>query len=233
MAAGLDYSWGRPDLAAAKAGGVRFVMRYLDTGGSRPDLTKEEVAQIHGHGLALGLIWEAGADTTLGGQAAGRYAAHAAIAAAKALGAPAGTAIYHTVDFDMQGFQTTAVKQYFAGVKSVGGPYLVGCYGGLRATQSIAGSGYADFLWQTLAWSSSGRYDEQGNRIIEWDARANLRQTSNNVEKYGALVDDNESMTEFCGLWPNRTESGTDAADLLAWCAQHPDKVRAILKEYL
>lgn len=134
--------------------GYRAVMRYL--GNWSKSITSEEVAAIRASGLKLGLIWES--DPTYVGYFTPTQAASdamAAMASAEAIGAPKGTAIAFTVDYDAAIADMDAIIAYFGVLLSKVTDYKVGAYGDVIAIDALANT-YGDKLWywQTSAWSS-------------------------------------------------------------------------------
>jgi Domain of unknown function (DUF1906) len=188
---GVDYAWSRPDPKSLAALGFRFVIRYLSHDATK-NLTGPEVTALHAAGLAVGLNWEDGATNALGGSVAGIADAKSALAQARALGAPAGTCIEFSLDFDLQPSQVPICRAYIDGVTSVlrGTGYIVGVYGGLKTVQSFGSDN-----WQTLAWSYG-----------VWLRDARLRQTEVNVTVAGASVDiDQATVWPLPGLWQPHT----------------------------
>src|SRR5689334_13263483 len=84
---GGDYAWhgGLLPLAALRGHGWRFVGRYLSHDPSK-DLSYEELAQLHIHGMRALLVFETIAGRALAGYDAGRADAIAAMHHATALG---------------------------------------------------------------------------------------------------------------------------------------------------
>lgn len=139
----LDYSWSRPDPAAMARAGIKAVCRYLTGAGKAID--RAELAALHAAGIAVVLNYEADAGDARGGAAAGATARRAAVVAAKALGAPAGTPIYYSIDFDVTGDMPTVL----AYLKACDDPdYPARCYGEASVLDAYGRPG-----WQTLAWS--------------------------------------------------------------------------------
>lgn len=138
-----DYSWSRPDVA--KYDGV---LRYLETGSSRPDLTADEAKALHSKNKPISPIWETTAGAAREGFDRGVEHAKRANAAADALGMSADAVIWYTVDSDLD---PLVVAPYFDGVESVPGR-RVGIYGSFRIVEWAAARGI-DYRWQTLAWS--------------------------------------------------------------------------------
>ncbi|MCL6637408.1 MAG: DUF1906 domain-containing protein [Alicyclobacillus sp.] len=150
-----------PDqVAALKAQGIAAVGRYLgrQTHGWSKAMTPEEAQVITAGGLQIFSIWES--NPTYAGyftQAQGVQDGQQAVAEAKWVGQPAGSAIYFTVDYDAQPGDLPAIAAYLNGVRQgLAGVYRLGVYGGITVINNVQ----ADYYWQTLAWSAgqlSGR----------------------------------------------------------------------------
>ncbi|WP_062306528.1 glycoside hydrolase domain-containing protein [Alicyclobacillus sendaiensis] len=133
--------------------GYKAVMRYL--GNWAKSITADEVATIRASGLKLGLIWES--DPTYVGYFTTSQAANDAIAAmasAQAIGAPKGTAIAFTVDYDAAVADMDAIIAYFGVLLSKVTDYKVGAYGDVIVIDALANTyGNKLWYWQTSAWS--------------------------------------------------------------------------------
>ena len=156
-ALGVDYSWGRPDLAALAKAGKAFVCRYLSRDGSGKNLTAAEAAKLSAAGLSIVVVWEDGKDRALAGRAAGARDAREAARQAEVCGMPGGRPIYFAVDFDATAGQLPEVLAYLDGAASVLGRGRVGVYGGIRTVAAALDGGHAALAWQTYAWSG-GQY---------------------------------------------------------------------------
>lgn len=164
---------------------MSFVCRYLPSPGRSSPLSRPETLALQAAGLGILTIWEttAGAPGYKASGAAffnaGRGAQEGALAlqAAKALGQPAGTPIYATVDYDMQDADWPAVEAYLqAFQRALGGEYQLGVYGGYRVIDRV--QQLTRWLWQTYAWS--------GGRLHQ---AAILYQYQNGVQIGGADTD--------------------------------------------
>lgn len=151
----MDYSEARPDPAAIKAAGFVSVMRYLaDPNNSLQIpkiLTKEEAAALHAVGLGIGLVFETTANEATTGGAAGSRDVVLAEDQATALNYPGDCPIFYAVDADVA---PATVAPYFQAIKAVA-KYPVGVYGSLKVVEAMLSLGYADFGWQTEAWSGT------------------------------------------------------------------------------
>jgi hypothetical protein len=146
---GVDYAWhGRIDAGALHRAGVRFAMRYVSHDPSK-DLGADELATLHGGGIAAGLVWESTANRAAQGRDAGKLDAAAAKVRADALGLHT-IPIYFAVDFDARG---PDVEPYFAGAAHVLGHDRTGVYAGYDVVDHLHRRGVVAWCWQTYAWS--------------------------------------------------------------------------------
>ncbi len=182
--------------AAAKAAGIVAVGRYLGYKNHTwsKTLTPDELKVIHAAGLSVFLIWES--DPTFAGYFAysqGAADAKAAVEEANFLGAPKGTAIYFTVDFDAQAANMAAIIAYFEGVRAGIGQYLVGVYGSNAVCTALKNSNNKpDRYWQTYAWSGGSVF------------AGNIYQYQNGVTIAGISADRDRTNTAP-GAWPEVT----------------------------
>lgn len=188
FARGVDYSWARPGGAAIAARGYRFAARYLSHDTTGKTIRAPEVADLHGHGIGIALVWEDGASDALGGHARGVSDGREALAQANALGFPSHLPIYFAVDFDASAAQQAAIDAYLRGAASIVGAGRVGVYGGYYVVKRCFENGTAAFGWQTLAWS--------GGRILP---AAHLYQ--NGAQDFGNGADINEARQSEYGAW--------------------------------
>lgn len=154
---GCDYSFARPSMAELKAVGVTFVMRYLT--GQGKALTAAERDEILGAGLALGLVFEAGSGNASLGASQGAADGGVAKAAADALDAPDGVAIYFTVDEGVA--MSSAIRDYARAFESSISPHMLGVYADGSILADAHDNSWAVWLWQTgsMAWPG-GRYSQ-------------------------------------------------------------------------
>lgn len=192
---GVDYAWGRPGPTALKAAGAHFVCRYLSHDTSGKNLDRAEAKQLSDAGLWIVVVWESTASRALAGRAAGAQDARDAAAQAKACGMPAGRPIYFAVDFDATAAQQAEIDRYLDGVASELGHARVGLYGGYGPISRAFNAGTIAWGWQTYAWS--------GGR---WDARAQLRQYSNDHTINRVGLDYDRSTTPDYGQWKVNVE---------------------------
>lgn len=138
--------------------GYKAVMRYL--GNWAKSLTADEVAAIRASGLKLGLIWES--DPTYVGYFTPTQAssdAQAAMESAQAIGAPKGTSIAFTVDYDAAQGDMDAIIAYFGTLLAKVTDYKVGAYGDVIVCDALY-QAYGDKLWywQTSGWSNGQKF---------------------------------------------------------------------------
>lgn len=214
---GCDYAWERPDPVWLYANGYRFACRYISYDTTGKNLTTAERDALHAAGLSIVLNWEYDPRAALNGRTQGVQDATEALRQANALGAPATTPIYFSLDFDVQAADLPAIKAYLSGIAGVIGPDRVGVYGGYFVVLNVALSGYARYGWQTYAWSGGSWFDQ-----------AEIRQTQNGVPTpYGSIDVDESTAVDF-GQWkPDGTVgvamdnepvfSDPAAPDALAW----------------
>ena len=180
---------------ALKISGVVAVGRYLGfkTMHWSKSIGPDEVKVIHDARLSLILIWES--NPTYAGYfsyTAGVSDAQVAAEEADWLGADEGTAIYFTVDYDVQDNDRAAIIEYFRGVRDgMKGRYGVGAYGSYNVLTGLKNSPSApDKYFQTYAWSAGQVFSE-----------ASLYQYSNDIVLEGVAVD-LDQIQNGAGTWP-------------------------------
>lgn len=180
---------------ALKNTGIVAVGRYLGKKNTTwwKAMGAGELKIIFNAGLAVFLIWE-GNPTFAGyfNYAKGVSDAALALDEAAYLGAPGGTAIYFTVDYDAQPGDMAAIAEYFRGVRDrLKGQYLVGAYGSYSVMTALsAAAGPPDRYYQTYAWSRGQVY--AGNHIYQYQ---------NDITLGGVAVDRNK-IEYKAGTWP-------------------------------
>lgn len=153
-----------------KGAGFEYAARYL--GESWKSFDKKEAEIIQKAGIKLISIFQKSANklsyfTEKQGSMDGKDAEKWA----KAVGQPEGTAIYFAVDCDMTGKQMSTIQSYFLAVKKQLPSYKVGIYGSYAVMYAM--KNYADYFWQTYAWSRGEvapfihMYQHENNIIIE------------------------------------------------------------------
>lgn len=179
---GYDLAWGWSGSlpAALKAKGGQFVIRYIGT--SSKCLTPAELHGWHQAGMSVGMVYETTGTTWRGGRAAGERDGAAALAAATALGAPAGSLIWFAIDEDATDYATAAA--YLQGCQAASGAYHSYLYGGAHLIDGVwAHVNGRGWFWQTYAWSNG-----------EVSKHAIMYQYHNDVTIDGVSCDQNKSI---------------------------------------
>lgn len=191
---GIDYSFGRPDLAAVKEAGYSFAVRYLSEPPDNPkNLSRDEADQLRAAGIDVVSNWEYYGDWDnefSGGYPTGREYATKANELHLACGGPPNRPIYFSIDFEATEDQQSTIDAYFDGVASVIGLERCGAYGGYYVIQRLFDAGKIRWGWQAYAWS-------YGN----WEPRAQLRQVEYDITVGGADCDADEAWAEDFGQW--------------------------------
>lgn len=170
---GIDYSWARPGGRNIRNAGKKFVVRYLwPDGEGGKGLDGGELADLLNNGLEIVLVYQAGANTVLGGAAVGRAQAADAQREINRLGLPAKSVVYFAADFDANAGHQAAIDDFLRGAASVIGLERVGIYGSANVMQRTMASGTAKWFWQTYAWSG-GRV-QQGIHLYQYLNGQNL-----------------------------------------------------------
>lgn len=134
--------------------GVKTVGRYL-TYSTWKGLNVGEVANLKAAGLQIFSIFESNpTNASYFSADKGKSDALDAIALAKTVGQPEGTAIYFTVDYDAQAATFPAILAYFQAVKANLSGYKVGAYGSYTVLNYLHQNNAADYWFQTIAWSN-------------------------------------------------------------------------------
>lgn len=183
---GIDCATPLTSATATKlaAEGMKFACRYLV-----PErlawkrLTRAEAETITEAGLSIISVFETTASRPAGGAGAGEIDGREAMAEAKAIKQPPGSAIYFAVDYNAQPKDYNAIEAYLrAAAKQIQG-YKVGVYGSFAVIEEMARRGAAECFWQTYAWSAGKK-----------SRKANLHQYKNGVAMAGITVDLNDSF---------------------------------------
>lgn len=216
MFLGLDYSydWPRVAVSQLKPLGYEFVMRYLcysrvnsaGNDASKKRLLPGEVATLRQNGLLIGLNWEYEIGDQWGGAPAGQNHALEAVSQAKALGAPEGTAIYFSTDFQASSAHFSSIDAYFNAAKPIvhGNGYRLGQYGQYSVIRRAFDLSLIDVGWQTYAWSLKSQNVAGPHSVTVnvlgadrlYDTRAALRQVHNGLSVAGGNVDKDECHRE-------------------------------------
>jgi hypothetical protein len=152
-----------------KGNGLDFVARYYRKPDSRwPALSANEAKVLSALGLNVVAVWESHSQhRDYFTYSRGYWDALAAGQQAKAVGQPAGSAIYFAVDFDARGADIVPIDQYFRGITAglaaaTGGKsdYKVGVYGSGAVCDSLKGRGLAQYAWlsNSTAWAGSRNF---------------------------------------------------------------------------
>jgi Domain of unknown function (DUF1906) len=182
-ARGIDLATDTNDVLSELATGrVDFVARYYRDPSSRwPALSASEAQHLSSLGLKIVAVWESHSRHPWYFSYPTGYAdAVTAYRQARAIGQPAGSAIYFAVDFDARRQALAAVDEYFRGIAagfaaaSGGSPeYRVGVYGSGAVCDAVKQAGLAQYSWlsNSIAWAGSFGYDDwnirQGGRLAE------------------------------------------------------------------
>lgn len=190
---GIDYSFGRPGGAAIAAAGFQFAMRYLPYPGDQgKGLSLPEIADLHGNGIAIGLIWESVAGRAHEGYTAGLSDGVSALGALVDLNVPTDVAVYFTVDFDSSARDYEAIANYLVGAGSAIGHSRVGIYAEFEVIEYLRVNTFlvAPWRWQTYAWSGPSKSPD-----------IHVFQYRNGQTLNGAPVDYDEAIDGNWGQW--------------------------------
>ncbi|MBX6353725.1 MAG: peptidoglycan-binding protein [Thermoflavifilum sp.] len=176
--------------------GVQVVGRYL--GNWAKSLTPGEVQAIRQAGLDILSFWESNPthpDYFTPEQA--KSDAERAVASAKAIGQPPGSAIYFTVDFDAQDKDLPAIARYVDVLLDTVKEYAVGIYGPKRVVDYLAGRQRRPaYFAQTCAWSGGQLSDHADVYQYETDQRL------------AGIAVDLDLATADAGTWFVKRETG-------------------------
>lgn len=151
-----------PDVAKQlKDNAYQFVGRYYSrtTKIDGKKLTRDEALTISQAGLQIVAVYEDGpTNYTYFSAARGTADAQGAIQQAAAVGQPAGTAIYFTVDYDAAASEIAGnITDYFKAINAaVGDQFIVGVYGSGATCQAILSAGLAKLAWLSCSTSWMG-----------------------------------------------------------------------------
>ena len=192
LARGIDLPTDARDVALELKGShLDFVGRYYRDPASRwPALSAGEAQAVSAAGMKLVALWEWHShDRAYFSYANGYWDATKAYREAKAVGQPAGSAIYFGVDFNAQPADIAGpVDQYFrgvaAGLAAAGGSsqtYRVGVYGSGAVCDYLKGARLAQYAWlsNSTAWAGYGRFNDWNIRqtgrlaLLSFDQDAN------------------------------------------------------------
>ena len=156
---------------------IDFVARYYrDPTSSLPALSSQEARKLASFGLKIVAVWEQNSpDPENLSYSSGYSDAFSAYKQAKAIGQPAGSAIYFAIDFNAH--ELEPAKEYFRGIAAgltaaSGGraEYKVGVYGSGAVCDAIKRAGLARYSWLTKATSWDGSLDYNDWNIKQGEA---------------------------------------------------------------
>jgi hypothetical protein len=138
--------------AAMLADGFDFALKYLVPGtvNKHKHWTPDEIKEYKNAGFKLGSAWESAGDnighfTAAHGTADGQ----AALQHAKAIGQPAGSAIYFAVDFDASPseIKNSIIPYFKAAQAALAGKYELAVYGSALVGEQLRGAGLVQKVW--------------------------------------------------------------------------------------
>jgi hypothetical protein len=180
-----------PTLAAA---GVKAVGRYYSISTTKV-LTQLEAEAIAKAGLSIFVVYEDGNDPAKFNADLGTSQARRALACARGVGQPQGSAIYFAVDFDCTAKEfAQQITPYFEAIGTVfaaqGSLYKIGVYGSGLVCQGLLTAGLCSYTWLTNSIGFEG-YD-QFYESKRWNLAQHL------PKYYGKLqADPNETAANF------------------------------------
>jgi hypothetical protein len=197
-----------------KEGRVDFVARYYRTPESRwPALSASEAQQLSSLGLKIVAVWESHSRKPSHFSYSSGYSdAMAAYPQARAVGQPAGSAIYFAVDFNAQLLEP--IDEYFRGIAAGmvaasrgSASYAIGVYGSGAVCDELKRAGLAQYCWlsNSIAWTNSIGYQDwnirQGGRLPELSFNHDGDEAR---DEYGAFqVADNGVATSYNAAAPH------------------------------
>lgn len=169
MAKGFDTA---TKINAAKARefaaqGFVFVGRYLDTLTSWKSLSAQEAQNITDGGLYIVSFYERYANRVREGAVAGAFDGVQALAHARSVGQPEGSAIYAAVDYDAKADDYDQIERYLRAFDSEIVGYEVGVYGSYAVCKEMYERGVTRKIMQTYAWSRGKVFEH--NSIYQYE----------------------------------------------------------------
>lgn len=197
----VDEAWDRPTADELIKAGYVGLMAYISQDTTGKNITRAEIDAYHAKGLDVGLNYEYNPGSAKGGANAGDTDGAIAVNHARDLGAPKGTCLYFSVDWDVTDAEKPAVLAYANAARAhcLAAGYEAGIYGGYWVCLYLINNGYKGRLWQTFAWSG-------GN----WLGNAVLRQIQNGVIVGKSNVDRNQVIIPDWGQWKSGSNSMTE-----------------------
>ncbi len=186
---------------------VEFVARYYRMPESRwPALSASEAQRLSSLGLKIVAVWELHSrDPAHFSYSSGYDDAMMAYRQARAVGQPAGSAIYFAVDFNAPLRTFVAIDDYFRGVNagfaaaSGGTPdYMIGVYGSGAVCEALKRTGLAQYSWlsNSIAWTDSAGYEDWNIRQVARSPDLSFNHDSDEArEEYGAFRLGNDGVT--------------------------------------
>jgi hypothetical protein len=175
---GIDLAMDTSNLVEELRGGrIDFVARYYrNPTSSLPALSPQEARKLASLGLKIVAVWEQNSpDPENLSHSSGYSDALSAYRQAKAVGQPAGSAIYFAIDFNAH--ELEPAKEYFRGIAAglaaaSGGraEYDIGVYGSGAVCDAIKRAGLARYSWLTKATSWDGSLDYNDWNIKQGEA---------------------------------------------------------------
>lgn len=198
---------------ALKAAGIGFVARYLvPVSMVWKRLTKAEVEAMSVEDIKILSIFESTANRARLGKAAGESDGKTALAEAKVVRQPTGSAIYFAVDYDAQPKDYDLIYTYLQAAQAQISGYFVGVYGSYAVCEEMAKRGIK-YFWQTYAWSKGKK-----------SAHANVYQYKNGVTVAGISCDADESYGNE-GFWNLKPVVINPALDIVTFLNSTNPKV--------
>jgi Domain of unknown function (DUF1906) len=175
---GIDLAMDTSNLVEELRGvRIDFVARYYrNPTSSLPALSPQEARKLASLGLKIVAVWEQNSpDPENLSHSSGYSDALSAYRQAKAVGQPAGSAIYFAIDFNAH--ELEPAKEYFRGIAAglaaaSGGraEYDIGVYGSGAVCDAIKRAGLARYSWLTKATSWDGSLDYNDWNIKQGEA---------------------------------------------------------------
>ena len=187
---GVDYSWGRPDYAELARLGYRFAVRYVSPGNSGKNITAGEVAQLHGAGVAVLLVFESTTTRPFDGAAAGTADGAVAKDRAGKVGYPTSVPIMAAVDTDVTTRTLPAVLAYLDAFAAACAPYPLGIYADTDVIEAMAGRSVLNWKPNARAWSP------KPSSLVHVQQHASTTVA-------GAVVDTNTALRPFTAWLPH------------------------------
>lgn len=213
---GIDEAWDRVPANVLAAQGFRWVAGYVSPDKTGKNLTLADIRDYHAAGIAVLPVWEFDPRAALHGYDRGLQDAHDACSMLAALGWPTNRSVFFAIDFDAQGQELTAVRNYMIGA-------MEGCaahdmdadaYGSFAVIEELFAARLIRHGWQTYAWSHG-----------QWVLGAAIRQTHNGISVAGHNVDQDQAYTLDFGQWaPPNWNPGPGYGAMM-----QPDQLRSLL----